>query len=506
MPKRKKTSIRERLWEKTSSALLNFAESIPPVKRGLLNWLQTARYEPRLTQNAPAQGIELELESIWICEIIPIEHFDGQIRSILRLLEDHKTTRFIPTGRLQKDVYSELKAFKNSVLRESWHNIGLLDFEKIPNVNIDTIGLQIRLFSGGHVALFFEISPNEKFRKKLSAVIHRDYSSHTVLFPPKNIRSFFRGYWGSRTTPGETKKIESLQKLIVDLKDETKRYLSRHISHSLIRKNYVQPSIELWIKEDKSLKTASEKPPFQTFWESIELREDGPNTYKESSGTYHAILPHKDIGDLSIKLVCDKSKIQKAAGFTSIKSQIVHDVSHWIPPLLSLWWLKAYYLDLISECSQDRTKLFSRLQRLRARATFRWARSLSSTDLSFKRIRKDFDLANLDRDLQLFSGFPDFKRNPFPNQFFLMRDEVIGNLKYLVQSSGELLSSTQQLLKTRMESLVASTNYWTQIAVVLLSVVMGLTSLLAVTTDKKLCDAPHFKSVCEEIGGFLMKR
>lgn len=512
MPKHKNPPLKERVWVKISDWLLDFAESLPAAKRGVLAWLQDARHEPRLTANGRPSGVTLDLQCLWICEIVPIELFERQIPSILRMVQEHKTSRFLSFGTTQKDLLKTLQGFKEGVLGSSWHNIGVLDFDKVKDAEVDYVVLEIESLAGGHVAFYFRIIPKQSFRRKINSIIEREFPSYTVLFPPRTWKIFFKGWWGTRTIPGETKKQIELQNLLIRCKAAAAKHLRRYVSGLLFQPENILPSVELWIKEDNSkpLSDDERKPPFEAFWDSVGLPKSSWETYVEPSGAYSIVLPRGDFSDLPVKIVCEKLKVPKESGHSGIERQIEHHVNYWVPALLSLWCVRSIYRDLVDYSGIQRLRLFSKIKKIRAGTAFKWSGILFYIETQYRRLEKDFDLKTYPRDFAL-CGFPDFKRTLPSKYVSILRDDLIGNTKYFLHSLTEMVASTQRLLKTKIESHVISTNYWTQIAVVILaittaflSVLMVVTGALAINSKPKICDSHRFSWICERVEKLLV--
>jgi hypothetical protein len=507
MPKVKKTPLKERLWNKFSDCLLDLSECIPPVKKGPIRWLQEVRQEePNFTSNACPSGVTLELKCIWLCEVIPIENFERQIPSIARLFQEHKTKRFFPSARSTKDLLATLRGFKETVLGSSWHNMGLLDCDKFKNSEIDYMTVEMESISAGHVAIYVRINLRKKFLAKINAIIRTDFPPYTVLSPPSSFRALIHGWLGWSSSSGETKKLQKLQSTLFDVKDSARMHLSKYFSGFLFRPGHILPSVELWVKEETSQEIGDpNRAPFKTFWDSVGFPKSGFETYVEqSTGNYSIILPNQDISDLPIKILCDKGKMQKESGHSSIDDQIAHHVNYWIPTLISLWSVRILYRDFIDEVSANRIKIFSKMKYLRARRGFKWARLFFLREAQFKRLRKDFDLNTYIRDFAL--NVPDFKQAYRPKSATLLKDDLLKSTDYLAKKFSDLLSSTQQLIKTMIDAKVVSTNHVTQITNVFLSLVMVFLSVLlllvgvaTIAAKPKFCESPRFFGVCQKL-------
>src|SRR5690606_4888745 len=136
------------------------------------------------------------------------------------------------------------------------------------------------------VAVYVRVIPNESFQRRLASIIRSEYAPHSELLPPRNLRSFFRGWWGSRTTPGESKKRDEIQSTILTLKESTRRHLQRYFSGLIFRPGFMLPSIELWTKIEPSPsqdESDSGKPPFKTFWDSVGFPTKSSEKYEEPS-------------------------------------------------------------------------------------------------------------------------------------------------------------------------------------------------------------------------------
>tara|TARA_B110001454_G_scaffold219058_1_gene249656 strand:- start:6676 stop:8220 length:1545 start_codon:yes stop_codon:yes gene_type:complete len=514
VPKRKKLSLKERIWNKISEFLIDFAESLPPVKRGLLSWLQKVRREPRLTRNAKPKGLNLDLECIWICEIVPIEQFEKQIASIIRLIQNHKTTRFLPGARQTKDIFQALKGLKEGVLGSSWHNIGLLDFEKVTKFKeVDYMTLEVESLSGGHVALYFFVTPKNSFKQRIANMVDSETMPHSVLFPPRKFRSIFKDRWGYKIISGESQKRADLQNLLFEFKMECSRYLNPYVNGLFFKANQIVPSVELWLKEDNSaVPQTANKAPFQTFWDSVGLSEFSWETYKEQSDTFSVTLPSGDFSDLSIKFVCDLKKVSLSSGYTNIQSQVENQVNDWIPALLSLWCVRSIYRDLLDDIGSHRVRLFSKINGIRTYKAFYWSGLLFGIEIQYKRLQKDFDLGTYS---SVFSraGFPAFIRT-LPSKYVSnLQNDLVGNTKYFLKSLVEMVTATQNILKTKIDLQIISTNYWTQGLVIILTITMFILSLFAVitgtlsiATKPKICEAPRFTGFCKHVEKFLMEK
>ena len=512
MPRVQKAQLRDRAWTRLSTALLDLAESLPPVKRGPLHWLQSVRREERLTSNACPSDLEFRLVCLWLCEIIPIETFERQIPRILKMIEEHRGAGLLLGLTRSKDLRATLSGFKDTVLGRAWYNFHALDC-RATSLPVDYMSLEMTVFSGGHIGVFVRVEPNDEFLAKVSSLVRSEYPPFSVLHRPRNLRALVRGHWGHRTVPGESKKSNDLQRLIGSLSQSVRKYLQRYFSGLLFRPDYLLPSVELWIKKGGAdqQNVDPQKPPFPMFWESVGLSRNSIGTYVAESGEYTITLPEGDGFDYALKIVCDEARIAPQSGFGgSITAQISHHVNYWVPTLLGVWSLRSLYRDFIDEMAADRLELFSRIKKLGARRTFRWARWLSLRESQVKRLEQDMSLEEFKRDF----GFnvPVFTRTVSSRQSTLAAD-VVGNVRYLVGKYKNLLKATRELITATTEAHVIGTSRFTQltnlaltIVILVLSVLMLVTGVLAISAKPKLCDAPRFAFACRWVNEFLTRK
>src|SRR5258708_30648556 len=134
---------------------------------------------------------------------------------------------------------------------------------------------------------------------------------------------------------------------------------------------------------------------------------------------------------------------------------------------------------------------------------------MSLRESQVKRLEEDMNLQHYSQEFAL--GVPVFTRTAFSRRSALSND-LIANVSYLIKRYGNMLKSTQRLITARIEAHVISTNRFTQLSnlgvsiiILVLSVLMLATGVHTITSKPKLCDAPRFPRACRWCDGFLSR-
>ncbi len=503
MPIIKKMKLKEKLWEEISNNLLDFAESLPKAKKGVIRWLQNARINSKISTNQKPVNVQLDLHCVWICKVLPIEVFEDGIDDLVELLINRKSKKFLfPILKQAKEIRLELQYLKNEV--HGWRTgpLGIIDFDDDKsNEYLDYIDIQYKALRGEHVELIFCLFPNALYRRKIQEILEMEYSDYTTINAPK-LANVLKGRWGAMSIPGERKKLRDIQELIIDFKNSAKKILRKNTSGALFNDSQMPPSIELWIKEEsvQGLE-AINKDARSTFWSSIGFNEHSIEKYEEESGTYSLFMPENDLGDFSIKILAAQNRIQLAGGFREVGTQVQNHVNYWIPALFSFFAVRVILLDLIDDLNSIRLQIYSRKPHT-AQTLFKWISYVFNQEVQLKRLQEVF----LSKDVRIIlanSGIPDLKNKLGNNPISKLNDNLIANQEYLFNKARDFLNSIQATIKTSVEIISIKTNYRTQVYMLFLSILMAIIGFISITTGTRACETNIAKPICNKINTLL---
>lgn len=500
MPKLEQKTLKEKVWYKFSNFLIEFAEHLPNAKKGVISWLQFVRKERDIFSNELPSYLNVNLSAIWTSIVVPIEDFQDSIDSIVQMIDEYKSSRFLPIGnREKKELLSKLNNMKNGIYGDSWTNMGLLDFEKSKVNNfVDWVEFEIQSFSGNYVVITFQIRPAKEFKNKINRYLRRNFQEHVTIRPPKTFKSIFRGWWGSQMYPGDRHKLDTIQKEIVELKTNFSKEIKRFLKGYFLKKDDIIPSVELWTYSQTYCPiNDDEKTKLRIFWESIGMREVYPECFETKNKEKKIYWPAKELNDLPLKLQIDITGKKVSSSFRNIENETIHNSNYWVPRLLSIWSFRIILLDINTDLTKIRFKLFQTLKQFWQQRLFKLSKKLITYEVILKRLSSLFEKDIYKQKLIRLYGLPNFESYSWDKKSkSVFIDGLLSNYRFLKSESKSFLKTNQEILEANIASKVLRSNSRTQFAILFLTFVMAVIMIYEKRSAAKdfLCDFKYIKT------------
>jgi len=458
--KRKTISLKDKIWNRFSRGLIEFAEHLPSTKKGVLAWLQNVRREQLSFKNSRPQHIELELNTIWVCYLIPIEDFQKQVKSVVQILNEYRTKRFIGGFPLKRDVeiLDELSKLKDGVYGTSWRNLGLLDFKNTPlEDKFNYAQFELQVSDGAFVSLIFRINPAELFIQKIQHIVDRNVAESQQIYPPRNFKALFRGWWGGKTQNESYYKLNMIQSDIQDWKNDFSKMLRGFFSGYFMEANEVVPSLELWISQQGHSPIAeNDRIHERMFWDSVGMQSSPFYRYSTDSFMQTIFWPDRKDDDYSIKYLVNTIHSNVSSGHSSIESEVAYSTNYWAPALLTAWSFRLLILDLNEHLLNLRLDLYNLLKKRIFYNPIKYAEMFLKRKTLLNRVFSVLQKQSLQRRFS-GTGFPEFQsEDRRKGKTFL--ELLNGNTDFFKIESQGLLKENQELLDATINAKVIKTN------------------------------------------------
>lgn len=240
-----------------SGKLLDFAESLPEVKRGPLHHLQQVRHYQRLhaeRDNAnPPDAATIKLGSIRLIEAYSLEQFSGLVESLERLFPNGDDFG----GR---DRAAKIESVIRSLSAGSWFNVGRIvrerrrhlltrPYRELPGlpVQIRSINVNVEHIMPSLAVLTFDLEITDDGARELQSIHDRSYLGEVTL------RSLLKWDRGHSETPADRARTQATRSWVDALRASTERALRPFVEPGLFSgrtdRRPKLPAVEIYLFE-----------------------------------------------------------------------------------------------------------------------------------------------------------------------------------------------------------------------------------------------------------------
>ena len=346
---------------------------------------QTSDYKEKFSDkewvNAKPSHLDLNLISISTSDYIPIEDIDKLEKGLHKLFKIYKPKLFDHDSSRIKDFCNEVS---QNIHGGSWSLFGTISIGSNSKLSkfVESIEISATHLSSSSIILGFNIRPSEKFIYNYKNIMEKNIGDETTLKP--RFKNFFT-FWNNKTIPGESAKARMIEDLMLELKWQTLKEISKHINIHFTDNRIVTPSIEVY-KISRDYCSSRRVLHDETFLRSIGLKDS--YEHEMSVDGYWEIygLNTRTI-DSSIKVTCN-SRLPQELGYGELNFQIYYMMKDFSNILLPVLIMRNYTISLSKNIAKQQKE------------TFAWIRSSKPNYNKLIKIRYD-----LERNIQILKRF-----------------------------------------------------------------------------------------------------
>ncbi|NNN04599.1 MAG: hypothetical protein HKL90_01725 [Elusimicrobia bacterium] len=375
---------------------------------------------------------------------------------------------------------------------------------------VDTVSFELHSYFQNLTLLVIRIEPSPEFHARFQKVCEQHCAEMTVY----NWRSFFfkSTFWRCSTEQASKVKNELFEGLLRSLRGDVAKYLDEYFSGYFTQNDAPIPSFELYLFNESVQSPAARHPsatitpaspigpptksvdtdnfttldlstPTPAFWESLEMDRNHMAFADESRTAFifdPFLLEPRGRGVRAIKILIDKSKITKEAGYASLESQIIYCVSRWVLGLSPLWVLQSVLFCIQERLPDYRDAVFQYANSWRvwwwpflsqmAKAKLR----LNADWFTFERLRNDFRLRDVQFDLTAIRGVPPFtwthgvfRGEPKTEEFSSV---MISRVRGHIHETRKMFTTINFAFAEILQVNVIRSNYWLQAIMLLVAI------------------------------------
>ncbi|MGG5762641.1 hypothetical protein ACQ3VC_14130 [Bacillus proteolyticus] len=456
-------AAKEKLQRKVSNLLIPLINKLPKMNEGsdlerLRSGLNYKFYRNRTVK--PPEGVHLDLLSINVSELIPIENVLSLKKGLKKLFTKHKPKR-IHTFNDSKSIDTFCDIASMNLNAGTWYRLGVVEFSDDSALrdfvsHISVYGVHI---SSSLLMMHFEIVPSSIYQERLQHVIDKEVGTE-IIYVPK-LRNPFKRYAMGSKTPDALKNI-MLEDLLIELKWMTLDYINNFFPLYFHNNSVIAPSIEAYKIDEvsSSLKIYPEDEKVNNFFDAFGISKDRVDFYEISKDGFWRLYFEEDRNKLekdSLKILCNSFYKPDNSLSNSLESQIKIEVNEKSSDLLPILTIRKYlkhqktliatYRNKVYEYTQNKSINYKKLLHLRI--------ELEKNVQILNRIKteEDHDVIFSRRNLSGMEPYPLYKDQPIWSNY------IVESTKYLISDTYDHAKGIIKIIDNTLEILNLKTSY-----------------------------------------------
>ncbi|MGF9850390.1 hypothetical protein ABHN09_02165 [Bacillus paramobilis] len=306
----KRYSTKEKFQRRLSKLLIKSINKIPALNEaGHLNRIKLSlNYDFSKSETvAPPDDVSLNLLSVNVSELIPIENTLLLKKGFKKLLKKHKPKRILVANDATSiDRFCEKASSRLNP--GTWFRLGLIEFnENLPiGKYVDHIDIYGMHLSSSLIMLHFNITPSDSYKRDLEELIKKDFKGKRILktkiMNPLKKASIY-------TNSSVNTKKEYIDDLLVELKWRALNYINKFFPLYFHTNSVIAPSVETYKVNELlcHLQRNSKDKKHNFFYRSVGLSRDDNLFHEISKDGIWQLLFNEESGELHnpVKLLCN---------------------------------------------------------------------------------------------------------------------------------------------------------------------------------------------------------
>lgn len=456
-------TAKEKLQRKVSNLLIPLINKLPKMNENsdlerLRSSLNYKFYRNRTVK--PPEGVHLDLLSINISELIPIENVLLLRKGLKKLFTKHKPKR-IQTFNDSKSIDTFCDITSMNLNAGTWYRLGVVEFSDDSALGdfVNYISIYGVHISSSLLMMHFEIVPSSSYQERLQHIIDKEVGGE-IIYVPKLKKPFKRYVINSKTPDGLKSKM--IEDLLLELKWRTLDYINNFFPLYFHSNSVIAPSIEVYKIDEvsSSLGIYPEGKKENNFFDAFGISKDVVDFYEISKDGVWRLYFEEDRSKLekdSLKILCNSFYEIDTNLSNSLESQIqikVRDKSSVLLPILTIRkYLKhqktliATYRNKVYKYTQNKSINYKKLLQLRI--------ELEKNVQILNRIKteEDHEFIFRKRNLSGMESYPLHKDQP------IWSDYIIESTKYLISDTFDHAKGIIKIIDDTLEILNLKTSY-----------------------------------------------
>ncbi|KZE04136.1 hypothetical protein B4117_4306 [Bacillus mycoides] len=456
-------TTKKKLQRKVSNLLIPLINRLPKMKEDsdfeiLKRGLNYKFYRNKTVK--PPEGIHLDLLSINVSELVPIENVLLLRKGLKKLFAKHKPKR-ISTFNDPESIDKFCDIASMNLNAGTWYRLGSVEFSKDSALgdSVSFISIYGVHISSSLLMMHFEIVPSSSYQERLQHVIDKEVGAE-VIYVPK-LRNPLKRYTMGSKTPDTLKSI-MIEDLLIELKWRTLDYINTFFPLYFHNNSVIAPSIDTYKIDEvsSSLGIYLEGEKENNFFDAFGISKDRVDFYEISKDGLWRLYFEEDRNKLekdSLKILCNSFYEPDNTLSNSLESQIKIEAHHKSSDLLPILAIRKYlkhqktliatYRNKVYEYTQNKSINYKKLLQLRI--------ELEKNVQILNRIKteEDHDIIFSKKNLSGMESYPRYSGQP------IWSDYIIESTKYLITDTYDHAKGIIKIIDDTLEILNLKTSY-----------------------------------------------
>lgn len=242
---KKRYSFKEKLQIKFSKIIIDSCIRFP--KSSLSKYLlyKSESYKVDINEND-----YIDFVSMFVIDIVQKEDFYKAQKGFRRMLNNYKpysSFNFNDSNRADNFFANKIEDYGG----KSWHNLGCIEFEKGSFIRkyVSIVEITALTFSPSLVCFSFNIHPTKLLKEEFNNILNEDTKERKLLIWPnlRTLKSIIRvKHWGYSSRSVEQEKEEAIRDLMLEIKYNVLKRVSKYLPIYIFKENTVVPSLEVY--------------------------------------------------------------------------------------------------------------------------------------------------------------------------------------------------------------------------------------------------------------------